>query len=55
MTDVDRVQEIERLHEKFYEQSLVFQVLRAAPDCDAALDKTRQLIVWIYSRIRRLP
>ena len=51
MGTVDDNNEIRRLHERLYEQSLLFQVLRTAPDREAALAKTRDLIVRIYSRI----
>ena len=51
MTAMDRM-EIEVLHEKFYEQSLLFQALRTAPDREMALAKTREEIVSIYSRIQ---
>jgi hypothetical protein len=54
MTAIDKTQEIEALHEKFYEQSLVFQSLRTAPDSEAALARTRELIVWIFGRIQAL-
>lgn len=54
MTAMNRIEEIRTLHEKFYEQSLLFLALRTAPDSEAALAKTRELVVSIYNRIRTL-
>ena len=54
MTIMDKTQEIKRLHEEMYEQSLLFQALRTSPGGGATLAKTRELILCIYSRIQTL-
>ena len=54
MPAADKTQEIRRLHETMYEQSLVFLALRTDPDGDAALAETRELIMRLYSEIQDL-
>lgn len=54
MTMIDKTNEIRRLHENLYEQSLLFLALRTSPNGGAALAEKRELIMWIYSRIQSL-
>jgi hypothetical protein len=54
MPATDKTQEIRRLHETMYEQSLVFLALRTQPDGDAQIAETRDLIMRIYSEIQTL-
>ncbi len=54
MTTIDKTQEIRRLHEEIYEQSLVFLALRTSPDGQEKLAETRGLIMWLYNRIQAL-
>ncbi len=54
MTAMDKTQEIRRLHEKLYEQSLLFLALRTSPNGEATRAETRELIEWIYNRIQNL-
>jgi hypothetical protein len=54
MPNLDRIQEIRKLHDKMYEQSLVFLALRNHPDYRARLAETREQIIRIYSRIQTL-
>jgi hypothetical protein len=54
MLAVDKTQEIRKLHETIYEQSLVFLALRTHPDCDAVLAETRELIMRLYREIHDL-
>lgn len=48
------LQEIGKLHEKMYEQILLFHALKTRPDCEVELAETRQRIIRIYSRIQAL-
>ena len=54
MPDLDRVQVIRKLHEKMYEQSLMFLALRNHPDYGAKLSATRERIIRIYCKIQSL-
>jgi hypothetical protein len=54
MPDLDRKQEIRKLQDEMYEQSLVFLALRNHPDYGARLAETREQIIRIYSRIQTL-
>jgi hypothetical protein len=54
MPDLDRIQEIRKLQDEMYEQSLVFLALRNHPDYRARLAETREQIIRIYSRIQTL-
>ncbi len=54
MPDLDRMQEIRMLHDKMYEQSLMFLALRNHPDYGARLAETREQIIRIYCRIQTL-
>ncbi len=54
MLAIDKTQEIRKLHETMYEQSLVFIAMRTSPDCGARLAETRELIMQIYSEIQTL-
>ncbi len=55
MPGMDKTQEIRRLHQRMYEQSLLFLSMKGAPDCDTRLMvETRQLIMRIYGRIQEL-
>ena len=45
MPAMDRIQEIRKLHETMYEQSLVFLALRTHPDYVAELAETRERII----------
>ncbi len=54
MPDLDRIQEIRKLHDKMYEQSLVFLALRTHPDYKAKLVETRERIIQIYGKIQTL-
>ncbi len=55
MRGMDKTQEIRRLHQTMYEQSLIFLSLKGSPDCDTSLMvETRELIMRIYGRIQEL-
>ncbi len=55
MPGMDKTQEIRRLHQTMYEQSLLFLSLKGSPDCDTSLMvETRALIMHIYGRIQEL-
>ena len=54
MPDLDRIQEIRKLHDKMYEQSLVFLALRNHPDYGASLAAAREQIIRIYVRLQTL-
>jgi len=54
MPDLDRIQEIRKLQDEMYEQSLVFLALRNHPDYGARLAETRERIIRIYCRIQTL-
>jgi hypothetical protein len=54
MMAADRMQEIRNLHERFVDQCLVFEAIRTAPDSEATLAETREMIMRIYSRIKTL-
>jgi hypothetical protein len=43
---------IQALHERMYEQSLVFLALKTHPDREARPAETRQRIIQIYRKIR---
>ncbi len=54
MPDLDRIQEIRKLQDEMYVQSLVFLALRNHPDYGARLAETREQIIRIYCRIQTL-
>lgn len=54
MPVADKTQEIRRLHETMYEQSLVFLALRTYPEGETELAQTRELIMRLYSEIQNL-
>ena len=54
MPGMDKLLEIDRLHESLYEESQLFLVLRTRPDSEAELAETRERITRIYRRIRAL-
>lgn len=54
MPVADKTQEIRKLHETMYEQSLVFLALRTSPGGDAELAQTRDLIMRLYSEIQNM-
>jgi hypothetical protein len=54
MPDLDRIQEIRTLHDKMYEQSLVFLALKKHPDHWAKLAEARDQIIRIYGKIQTL-
>jgi len=51
---MDKLLEIDRLHECLYEESQLFLVLRERPDSEAELAETRERIIRIYNRIKAL-
>ncbi len=50
---MEKTQEIKRLQERFYEQSLLFMALRTSPD-HITLAEAREMIVRIYEELRTL-
>ena len=54
MVDMDKQEEISRLHETIYEQSLVFLALRTRPGYEAKLAETRERIIQVYRMIQTL-
>jgi hypothetical protein len=54
MPNLDESQDISKLHETMYEQSLVFLALRARPGCEAKLAEMREQIIRLYSTIQSL-
>jgi hypothetical protein len=54
MVDMDKQEEISKLHESIYEQSLVFLALRTRPGCEVKLAETRDRIMQIYRMIQTL-
>jgi hypothetical protein len=54
MPEMSKFQEISKLHETMYEQSLVFLALRTRPGCEAKLAETREKIIRIYYQIQSL-
>ena len=54
MPDMKNYQEISKLHESMYEQSLVFLALRTRPGSEAKLAEMRETILRIYNEIQSL-
>ncbi len=54
MPDIDMLQDVSKLHETMYEQSLVYLALRTRPGSEASLAETRERIIRLYSRIQSL-
>lgn len=52
--DMDKLQEIGKLHETMYELGLIFLALRTRPGCEARLAEIRKQIIRIYGRIRSM-
>jgi hypothetical protein len=54
MTDIDKLVEINSLHESMYVESLVFLALKTRPGFEAELAETRERIIRIYAIIQAL-
>lgn len=54
MPTADKTQQIRKLHQTMYEQSLLFLALMTSPDGETKRAETRELIIQLYSKIQDL-